>query len=180
MNILDVAENAVRAGASLVEISLRQDSSENRLLLTIADNGSGMDAETLRRVVDPFYTTRTTRKVGLGVPFLKMASEMAGGSFSIESSLGEGTTVAASFQADHIDLAPLGDIGSTISALVAGSPDIDFIFLYQKDGAAFSFDTRQARDILGDVPLSDASVALFVRDHVSEGVAEAQCGITGG
>ena len=172
MNILDVAENSVRAHASLVEIVLAQDTAANAQSLMIRDDGTGMDAETVAKVTDPFYTTRTTRKVGLGVPFLKMAAEMTGGTFTIDSTPGQGTTVFVTFTLNHIDLMPLGDMGSTMSVLVSANPDIDFLFSFTRDGETFTFRTAEAREILGDVPLSEPSVALFVRDHVNEGIQE--------
>lgn len=174
MNILDVAENSVRAGASLIGISLDLNDATGLQTLTIRDNGSGMDAETARNVTDPFFTTRTTRKVGLGLPFLKMAAEMTGGTLTIESQPGKGTTVIVTFTIGHIDLMPLGDMGSTLSVLVQANPDIDFVFSFTKSGQTFQFTTAEAREILGDVPLSEPSVALFVRDYVNEGIQSVQ------
>lgn len=174
MNILDIAENSVRANATLVEILLTEDPATSRMSLIIRDNGKGMDAETVQRVTDPFYTTRTTRKVGLGLPFLKMAAEMTGGGFSIQSAPGAGTTVEAVFTLGHIDLAPLGDMGGTISALCQGAPDIDFVYTYTKGAQGFTFDTREAREILGGVSFSQPAVALFIRDFVRENMKEAQ------
>ncbi len=171
MNILDIAENSVSADATLVEISLVQNTAQATQTLTIRDNGRGMDAEMVQNVTDPFCTTRTTRDVGLGVPFLKMAAEMTGGAFSINSTPGEGTLVTAVFTLGHIDLAPLGDMGSTISALVQANPDIDISFTFARDGAQFAFHTNDARAILGDVSLSEPSVALFLREHVNDGIA---------
>lgn len=171
MNILDIAENSVRADASLVEIALEQDTAQGTQLLRITDNGKGMDAEMLARVTDPFSTTRTTRKVGLGLPFLKMATQLTDGWMDIKSEVGVGTTVTASFGLDHIDLMPLGDIGGTLSTLVQGTPGIDFVFYFQRDGGRFCFDTRQARLILEGVPLNEPQVVLFIKDHVTAGVA---------
>ena len=172
MNILDVAENSVSAGASLVRITLGQDTAAALQTLTIEDNGRGMSAEMAAAVTDPFVTSRTTRKVGLGLPFLKMAAEMTGGQMHITSALGAGTTVAATFGLGHIDLAPLGDIGGTVATLCQGAPDTDFVFTFTRDGREFAFDTRQAREILGGVPLDTPEVTLFIRDHVREGVQQ--------
>ena len=172
MNILDIAENSVRAQATLVEILLEQDTGRQRQVLTIRDNGKGMDAEMVLQVTDPFCTTRTTRKVGLGLPFLKMAAEMTNGSLHIESTPGKGTAVIASFALNHIDLAPLGDMPATISALAQTNPDIDFVYRLTRDGATFIFDTREAKELLGEVRLSEPSVALFIRDYVEEQTRE--------
>ena len=128
MNVLDVAENSVAAGATLVAITLSIDTAAKRMTLTITDNGKGMPPEMAARVTDPFCTTRKTRKVGLGLPFLKMAAEMTGGALSIESTVGKGTCVTAWFTLGHIDLAPLGDMSATVAGLIQCSPDIDFVY----------------------------------------------------
>ena len=128
LNILDVAENSTRAGASLVTINVTADTDADRLTIQIGDNGCGMSEEQLSHVTDPFYTTRTTRKVGLGVPFFKMAAESAGGSFSIHSQIEKGTEVTAEFGLSHIDRMPLGDINSTIHNLIVYHPDTDFCY----------------------------------------------------
>lgn len=178
MNILDIAENSLSAGAKLVRVTISENRAENRLTLTIADDGKGMDADMLRRVCDPFTTTRTTRKVGLGLPFLKMAAQQTGGDLVIESTLGAGTTVCATFTLGHIDLMPLGDVGGSLAALVQSRDDIDFIFTCEvrDEGAAepraFVFSTPDARAVLGGVPLSEPAVAVFIKDAVNEGVRE--------
>lgn len=172
MNILDIAQNSVRAEASRIDITLEKDTAKDLLTLTVADDGCGMDAEMVKSVTDPFVTTRTTRKIGLGLPFLKMAAEMTGGQLRISSTPGKGTTVSATFGLTHIDLAPIGDMGGTLSALCSGNPDTRVVYTYRVNGAAFTFDTEEAKAILGDVPLSEPSVALFIRDYVSEGMAE--------
>ncbi len=172
MNVLDVAENSLRAGASLIEIALVQSTETGLETLTIADDGCGMDAAMLAKVTDPFTTTRTTRKVGLGLPFLQMAARQTGGDLSIESEVGKGTTVTASFTLGHIDLAPLGDMGGSISALAAASGEAELTFRFERDGRVFSFDTREARAVLGDVPLSAPAVSVWVRQAVNEGIDE--------
>ncbi|MFV0411720.1 MAG: ATP-binding protein [Oscillospiraceae bacterium] len=168
MNILDIAENSVRAGAGLIEIRLVQDTEKALQTLVIADNGKGMSPEMVQRVTDPFCTTRTTRKVGLGLPFLKMAAEMAGGSLTIHSEEGRGTVVTATFALGHIDLMPLGDMAATLAALVQCNPAIDFVYTFRRDAEEFAFDTREAREILGGVPLSEPAVAVFVREYIAE------------
>ncbi len=168
MNILDIAQNSVRAGAGLCRIELREDTAQNSLLLCIADNGCGMDEEMVKRVTDPFFTSRKTRKVGLGLPFLKMAAEMTGGGLSIHSKLGQGTEIQARFTLGHIDLMPLGDLGATMAALCAGSPEMEFQLLYQRDTHQFLFDTKQLREILGEVPFSQPAVTVFIAEYVNE------------
>ena len=172
MNVLDIAENSVRANASRVHIAIVQDTGANVQTLTIADNGKGMDAAMVAAVTDPFTTTRTTRKVGLGLPFLKMAAQQTGGALFINSAVGRGTTITATFGLAHIDLMPLGDMGSTISALVQASPHIDFDYRFARNGREFVFSTKEARQILDGVPLNAPEVVLFIRGHVNEGMEE--------
>lgn len=169
LNVLDVAQNSVSAGADLIEISVWESTLKNLMVITIKDNGCGMDEETVKSVCDPFYTTRTTRKVGLGVPFFKQSAEQTGGSFVIDSTVGKGTTVTAEYCTDSIDCLPLGDICSTISCLVSLNPDIDFIFTSTKDEKHFVFDTREVREILGEeVSLSEPSVASFIEEYLKD------------
>jgi len=127
LNILDVAQNSVRAGATLTEITVDEQPADDRLTISIRDNGCGMAPEQVRQVTDPFFTTRTTRRVGLGVPLLKMAAELTGGSLEITSEPGRGTSLRAVFGLNHIDRMPLGDIAATICSLVQCNPDIDFL-----------------------------------------------------
>ena len=171
MNVLDIAENSVKAGASLIEITLTLDRAASRLTLCVKDNGCGMSEELAARVTDPFCTSRTTRKVGLGLPFLKMAAELAGGGMKLESQPGLGTTVTAWFTWGHIDLAPLGDMAGTLAGQMQCNPQTDFVYTLTADGESFCADSRQFREILGDVPLSSPEVALFIRDYISENSA---------
>ena len=166
LNILDIAENSVKAGAALVQILLTQ--RQDTLTITIADNGCGMTPEVLRSVTDPFYTTRTTRKVGLGLPLFREAAETAGGKMTIRSKEGVGTTVEASFELGNIDLPPLGDVPGSIVNLVQCNPELDFIFRVESDGETFCMDTREIREILQGVPLSSPEVALFLREYLEE------------
>ncbi len=168
MNVLDVAQNSVAAGATLIRITLEADEEQGLLTLTIADNGKGMTPETLAHVTDPFYTTRKTRKVGLGLPFLKMSAEMTGGTLAIESEVGKGTVVTASFGLHHIDRAPLGDIASTVAGLIQCSPDIDFVFTVRAGGEEFCADTREMREVLDGVSFAEPAVAQWLREFIGE------------
>ncbi|SDM62495.1 ATP-binding protein [Acetanaerobacterium elongatum] len=168
LNILDIVQNSVKAKASLITIRVIEDIHADTLTITIADNGCGMSEETAKAAVDPFYTTRTTRKVGLGLPFIKMAAEMTGGSFSIQSAIGVGTTVTAVFGLRHIDRMPLGDMCSTMLTLVSGSPQIDFVYTHLNAEQDFIMDTRQFKEILGDVPLNAPEILNFIKDYISE------------
>ena len=169
LNILDVTENSVKAGATLTEILLEE--TENELTIKIADDGCGMDEETVKSVVDPFYTTRTTRKVGLGVPLLKMAAEQTDGSFSVQSSVkkeNHGTVVTAVFNKNHLDFTPLGDVVSTLTTLIQGHPDTDFYFSHKKVGGVVTLDTREIRQVLEGVPLNSYEVIKWIEEYLKE------------
>ena len=167
LNILDVAENSVRAEADLIEILVRVQPEEDKLTVIIKDNGCGMTPEQVQKVQDPFFTTRTTRKVGLGVPFFKQAAESAGGSFQIDSEKGKGTTVKAVFTLSHIDRMPLGDISSTIHTLIVFNEHIDFRYTYEYADRSFVLDTREMREMLGeDISFSKSEVSDFIKDYL--------------
>lgn len=167
LNILDITENSVKAKASLISISLSED--ENGILtLIIADNGCGMDEETKNKVTDPFYTTRTTRKVGIGLPLLKLASEQALGEMKVESEKNVGTTVTATFDTKSIDFTPIGDMTSTIVTLILGSPEIDFEFTHTSPILNVKLFTKELREQLGDVPLDTPEVITWIREYLDE------------
>ncbi|MBQ8732015.1 MAG: sensor histidine kinase [Oscillospiraceae bacterium] len=168
LNVLDVAENSVSAGASLIEVEVWEDPKADLLTILIRDNGCGMTEEQVRQVTDPFYTTRKTRKVGLGVPFFKLAAELTGGSFSITSEVGKGTETKAVFVRSSIDRMPLGDMAETMVSLIGCNPDIDFIYRYGFGEALFEADTREFREILGDVSLAEPQVRSFIREFITE------------
>lgn len=175
LNILDVAQNSVTAKASLVRIGICADPGRDTLTVSIEDNGCGMSEETAKRAIDPFYTTRTTRKVGLGLSFLKLAAELTGGHFELKSRLGEGTEVTAVFGLTHIDRMPLGDMAGTMTSLIGTSPDMDFVLEYSYDGNGFEADTRSFREILGgEVSLSEPEVLGFISGYIEENMR--QCG----
>ena len=170
LNILDVAKNSVSAGASLIEIILDEDA-DGMLTLKINDNGCGMSEETLRGVTDPFYTTRKTRKVGMGLPLLKMAAEQTGGGLKIVSSdkVGEsGTRLEATFDTKSIDFMPIGDIVSTVCILIAGSPEIDFEFSDVSPKRSNSLKTAELRAVLGDVSLAEPEVQMWIKEYLEE------------
>jgi hypothetical protein len=169
LNILDLAQNSISAKASLIEISVDESPDNDTLTVTIKDNGRGMSPEQLKAVTDPFYTTRTTRKVGLGVPFFKMAAEMTGGSFDIDSKVGEGTCVRGVFGLSNIDRMPLGDINETIATLIYCNPGLDFVYARSCSSKGFRLDTRELRAVLGDVSLNTNEVTLWLKDFLSEG-----------
>lgn len=167
LHILDIAQNSISAGCTRLDLSLVDVG--GALTLTIADDGRGMTPEFLSAVTDPFTTTRTTRKVGLGLPLLRLAAEQTGGSLSIESAVGEGTTVRALFRSDHIDCPPLGDMAGTVSLLVQGAPEVELSYTHSLDGASFTFDTREMRAVLGpEVSLAEPEVAVWMKEFIAE------------
>lgn len=172
LNVLDVAQNSVRAGAKLTEISVCASVKEDTLAITIKDDGCGMSPEQVEQVIDPFFTTRTTRKVGLGVPFFKLAAETAGGSFQIDSAPGVGTSVNAVFQLSHIDRMPLGDMPQTIHMLVTYNPQLDFLYIFSLDDRSFTMDTREFRDVLEGAPLDSPEVSEYIREFLEENTKE--------
>lgn len=169
LNILDIVQNSISAGANLIEVDLDEDFNSKITVIKITDNGSGMTKEQIDSVTNPFYTTRKTRKVGLGIPFFKMAAEVTGGNFKIESSLGSGTTITAKFINSNIDMTSVGDINSTISILIKCSSNLDFVFKRTINGNSFTLDTREIRNILGsDIPLNNPDVSTWINDFLKE------------
>jgi anti-sigma regulatory factor (Ser/Thr protein kinase) len=168
LNILDIVENSVAAGASEIRIFVDEDTGSNRLSVTVEDDGKGMSPEQLKSVTDPFYTTRTTRRVGLGVPLFKMHCEMTGGSFSISSEPGKGTRVNAVFNTSHIDAMPLGNIDETIFIIVTQHKNINIVYERTKDSGKFHLDTKELRAILGDISFKEPEIALFIKNYIRE------------
>ncbi len=170
LNILDITENSVKAKARLVIIDIVAQS--NLLTITITDDGCGMDKDFLARVTDPFTTTRTTRKVGMGIPLFKMAAEIAGGEFSIASKPFEGTVVKASFQIDNIDRAPLGNLAETMVTLLSDEYPTDFLLRVTVDDKKFEFDTKELKRELNGLSVSEPQILLFVKDMINENLME--------
>ena len=176
LNILDIAENSVKANASLTEIEIVEDTSQ--LVLTITDNGTGMTAEILNSVTNPFTTTRTTRKVGMGIPLLKLAAEQTGGEVVITSKHesefpdSHGTIVKAAFYKNHIDFTPLGDVVSTITTLIQGHPETDFLFIHQIGEGQVMLDTRELRETLEGIPLNTYEVIKWIEEYLNEQYSE--------
>lgn len=172
LNILDIAQNSITAGASLITIEIAEDTATKTLIIGIYDNGKGMSEEQVRSVIDPFFTTRTTRKVGMGIPLFKMAAEQTGGSLQIKSELGVGTEVRATFKTDSVDFTPLGDVAATVQMLISMNTDRDFIYRRSVDGRDFTLDTREIKEILGDVPLDAYEVSQWLIEFINENTHE--------
>jgi anti-sigma regulatory factor (Ser/Thr protein kinase) len=169
LHLLDIITNSVAAGATRISVGISVPPEKDELEIRIDDNGKGMAPDFLKTVTDPFSTTRTTRKVGLGIPLFKEACELTGGSFEISSEQGVGTSVTAKFVLSSIDRIPLGDVGETISGLIGSYPDRDFVILFSnRQGDKTVFDTYDIRERLQGVPLSDPDVYLFIRDYLKE------------
>ena len=175
--VLDITLNSVRAGAKNIDILLSE--KDSVLTFSVTDNGCGMKAEQVKNLKDPFFTTRKTRSVGLGVPFLTMLAEQTGGSVEItsrhESEYPEdhGTTITATFGIDHIDFIPLGDMVGTVITLIQGSPTVDFTFIHETSKGKVELSTRQLRELLGEeVSLADFEILEWIRGYLEEGYAE--------
>ncbi len=173
LNVMDIAQNSISAGASLITIEVVEDLTQDVLSIAVKDNGRGMTPEQVQNVTDPFYTTRTTRNVGLGVPLFKMEAEMTGGSFTIDSVVGQGTELKAVFHPSSVDMIPLGDINGTMLLLVTGNTDRDFLFTrsYKDHNAQrdFALDTKELRQVLGgEVSLNAPEVVLWIKGFLEE------------
>lgn len=175
LNILDVAENSLRAKATKIQIDV--DVADDTIRITVADNGRGMSEEFLSRVADPFTTTRTTRKVGLGLPLIKMEAEMSGGSFGITSEVGVGTTVTTTFGRNHIDRPPMGNLAETLVALLPDLGETRLIFSYRAFGKCFTLDTDEVKQQLDGVPIDAPDILVFLRDMTEENIATINGGI---
>lgn len=172
LNLLDVAKNSVSAGASRIAITLEEDEA-GWLTIAIADNGCGMSPEFLRQVTDPFTTTRTTRKVGMGLPLYRMAAEQTGGGLEIQSSEGVGTTVTARFDRRHLDCPPPGDLAGTVALLIQGSPDIAWTYRHTTPRGTAELSTDELKAVLGDdVSLAEPEIFAWINDYLSEQEAQ--------
>jgi len=171
-HILDISQNSIAADAKNIEISIIDSEKYNLVELKITDNGKGMSAEKVKQVTDPFYTSRTTRKVGLGIPLLKQNAELTGGEFIIESQINKGTTVTAKFIKNSIDILPFGDIAGSVILLVVSNPEIEFVYSHKTDKAQYVFDTVEVKNILGDTPLHLSEVRKYLIDMINENISE--------
>ena len=170
LNILDIAKNSEKAGASLVEILIDENILQNYLAVTVKDNGCGMDADFLKDVESPFKTTQSNRKVGLGVPLFKLAAVSTGGEFDIKSTLNVGTETFAKFIHNSIDRMPLGDISATVTTLIMSNPCCEFLLKYTFGGASFEFDTREIKTTLSGVPIDTPDIISFLDGYIKENI----------
>ena len=174
LHLLDIAENSISAKAKNITIEVSEDLRSDLLKLSVQDDGCGMSPEMAASVIDPFVTTRTTRKVGLGIPLLKEAAEACNGFLKLESILGEGTKIFVQFQHSHIDRMPLGDLVTTLLHLVVANPSVHWIFRDQYNDQEFIFDDEPVKAELQGVPLSEPSILSCLREMLQSGIAEAR------
>jgi hypothetical protein len=172
LHILDIVENSLAAGAQRIVIRVEENLSADRMVLEIMDDGCGMDEEMAQKALDPFFTTKTVRRVGLGLPLLAEACRMSGGELCLQSSPGKGTTVRATFQGSHIDRKPLGSMTDTLMTLIIGHPEVELIYEHRKDGRVFSLDTREIKSDLGEIPLNAPEVVSTLRVLIQTGLDE--------
>lgn len=170
LHLMDIAENSVAAGAHDITIEVTEDIANDRLQMSVEDDGKGMDTEMVRRVADPFVTSRTTRKVGLGIPLLKEAAEACNGRLEIHSEPGKGTRIWVDFQHSNIDRMPLGDLTGTIFSLVVAFPEIHWVFRYRVDRDEFLFDDQPIKEILQGIPLTEPDILSYLRETIQTGV----------
>lgn len=178
LHLLDIVQNSLSAGAGLITVSVWIDDKNNLLSVSVADNGKGMDEETQKRVISPFYTSRGTRKVGLGIPFFKEGAEGCGGSFYLKSELNVGTTIGASYLIDHIDRPPLGDMVETMLTLCAINETVHFVLNYARNEKKFVFDTREIRLALSEeISFQTPEVMEWLKGYLAEGIEEVNGGM---
>ncbi len=176
LHILDLVENSITAGAKNIDLTITENVKDNILAIAIKDDGCGMTAEKLTAVSDPFYTTRTTRNVGLGIPMFKMNTAACDGQFNMTSQVGVGTKLCGTFRYDHIDRAPLGDMAATITAIFMSLDSADLIYMHSYNDNLFKLDSKEMRQMLGDdVPLSDVAVLQWVEQYVTENLQAIRC-----
>ncbi|MDI6741993.1 MAG: ATP-binding protein [Smithella sp.] len=171
-HILDIAENSVRASAKLIEILIEEDTNDDCLIIEIIDDGHGMDEKTLNKVRDPFYTTKTVRRVGLGLPLLAEAAERSGGTLQMASRKNMGTRIKATFGLKHLDRQPLGDIVSTLIILIVANIHIDFLYKHRYNDRQFEIDTRVIRKEIGNIPINHPEIIKYIRGVIEEGLSE--------
>ena len=169
MHIMDIIQNSLGADAKVIRLEVEEDKEKDRLLIRVEDDGKGMDNGELRRVQDPFYTTKREIGVGLGIPMFKWVAEHCGGGFEMKSVPGEGTTIEATFSLSHIDRPPLGDLPGTVLSTVISNPDVRFIVKYKGKGEFF-LDTQEIKETLDGVPLTSPAVIRFLKEYIGDGL----------
>lgn len=166
LHILDISQNSISAGATEIFLNIQKEN--DWLTITIEDNGKGMSADTLAQLYDPFFTSRTTRQVGLGIPLLKDSAEQSGGKVSVSSGIGLGTKVVATFNQTNIDCPPLGNVANAVVLLVSSNPQTEFVFNYLSAENNYIFDTREVKEVLGDMPINIPAIIKYLEEMIDE------------
>lgn len=170
MHILDIGQNSISAQSDNIKIIINEDIKNHKLFIIIEDDGEGMATLELQKVMDPFYTSRTTRRVGLGIPMFKASAEACDGYFEIKSTKGKGTFVKAIFKYSHIDRAPLGNMIDTLITMVISNINIDIMYIHRKNEKEFTFDTKEIKNVLGEIPINNLEVIQWMKNNVTEGI----------
>ncbi|MFO7978542.1 MAG: ATP-binding protein [Bacteroidales bacterium] len=172
LHILDIVQNSLSAGAANIVVEITEDTPSNDYIITITDDGCGMTQEVLQRVTDPYYTSRTTRKVGLGIPLFKQNAERAGGNFQINSQPGKGTTVIAGFRHDNIDRPALGDMAGVMVILTGANPEVHFCYKHSRDGVLYTFDTKEVKEALEGMPVNNPKIMKYLKEMIHENLVD--------
>ena len=168
LHILDIAENSITAGAKNIEIKVEENKKDDLLRIEIIDDGKGMDEETVKKALDPFFTSRTTRRVGLGLSLLNDAAKRANGNMEIRSMPDKGTYVCATFQLSHVDRQPLGNMTETITSIIAMNPAIDVRYVFKHDDYQFVFNSKEIKEEFEKSKRSTAEMLLFAKKYLTE------------
>ena len=177
LHLLDLVQNSVAAGANLIKIFIDEDRERDWLSIGIEDDGRGMDEEAIKRITDPFYTTRTTRKVGLGLPLFQATTQRCGGTLTIKSVVGEGTEIKAELRLGHIDRPPFGKLDDTMITLILCNPEIDFVYDHKTNYGRFRLDTREIRQTIGEIPMEHPEIIGWIQSYMQEGLNEINGGV---
>lgn len=172
LHVIDIIQNSISAGAGLITLRIEEDTASDRLLMEVTDDGRGMTPEQVANLSDPFFTTRTTRRVGMGIPLFRQSAEQAGGGLTVASEQGKGTTVRAEFGLTHIDRPPMGDIANSFVLMVSANPELDFVLEYTIDGGSYRFDTREVKEALDGISLAEPAVIRMLTEMVSANIAD--------
>ena len=168
MHILDIIQNSLSAGASLIELDVWENAANNLLTITIKDNGKGMTPEQVARVTDPFFTSRTTRKVGMGLPLYRQSAEQSGGALKVESEVGAGTSVTATFGYDHVDRPPMGNLANAVVLMMSANPNHLFRFSYTYNNQSYSINTQEINEVLDGLPIHDTQIIKMIQQIIEE------------
>ncbi|SMB98922.1 Histidine kinase-, DNA gyrase B-, and HSP90-like ATPase [Thermanaeromonas toyohensis ToBE] len=179
LHILDLMENSLAAGASVLELHIVEDKDAGQVYIELKDNGRGMKKEEAQGCLDPFFTTRKTRRVGLGLPLFRATAEACGGFLEVKSCPGEGTRVFVAMQLNHVDCPPLGDMGATIAAILSREEPVEIWYLHRVNEKEFTFSSKEVKTILGEIPLNLAPVLRWIKDYINEGLRRLQMEVEG-